>query len=153
MTESTPPARAVAHADTSSSRSGSATRAALWALAVAALIFCASSRSHVVTTGVTRIDDKFVHFSVYGLLATLVCRVRGGWRGAIWALLLTSAYGASDEWHQSFVPGRSSDVADWIADTAGAALGVLLYAGWPAYRRRLERSLWSRQLRIEKSSG
>ena len=31
------------------------------------------------------------------------------------------AYGATDEWHQSFVPGRSTELADWIADTAGAA--------------------------------
>ena len=47
------------------------------------------------------------------------------------------AYGASDEWHQSFVPGRSVDVADWIADAIGVVVGVLFYH-W--LRRRAWRS-------------
>jgi VanZ family protein len=38
--------------------------------------------------------------------------------------LIATAYGAIDEFHQSFVPGRSSTVADGIADAAGAALGA-----------------------------
>jgi len=32
----------------------------------------------------------------------------------------------TDEWHQSFVVGRFSDVADWVADTSGAALAVFV---------------------------
>ena len=46
-------------------------RAAVWALAIAGLIFLASSRSTVVSTGVTKIDDKFAHFAVYGLLKSV----------------------------------------------------------------------------------
>src|SRR5690348_17139558 len=69
-----------------------------WPLLIAAVIFLASSRSHVATPGLTRIDDKFAHFGVYGLLATLVCRMGSGWRGAIIALFAASLYGASDEW-------------------------------------------------------
>src|SRR4026207_61643 len=34
-----------------------------------------------------------------------------------WAVIASSAYGATDEYHQSFVPGRTADVADWTADT------------------------------------
>ena len=109
----------------------------VWPLAFAALIFFASSRSRVVGPHFQN-SDKLVHFAAYGLLATLICRQWPGWRGAGWALLLASAYGASDEWHQSFVPGRSSDVFDWVADTAGAALGVTLYTGWLRYRTLLE---------------
>jgi VanZ family protein len=51
------------------------------------------------------------------------------------------AFGVGDEWHQSFVPGRSSEWGDWVADTAGAALAIGLYAGWPWYRDRLEADL------------
>ena len=52
-----------------------------------------------------------------------------------------SLFGATDEWHQSFVPGRASEVKDWVADTLGAALAVSLYAGWGRYRRLLETSV------------
>ncbi len=37
-------------------------------------------------------------------------------------VLCCSLYGISDEWHQSFVPGRDSSIGDWLADTAGALL-------------------------------
>ncbi len=97
--------------------------------------------------------DKVVHFSVYGLLATLVCRQGRGWRAAGWALLAVSAYGASDEWHQSFVPGRTMELADWIADTAGAAWAVALYVGWQRYRLWLEYPIGVRSARIEKNCG
>lgn len=137
-------------AKVASSTGGLSWRAVVWAVVIAALIFLASSRSRVASPGVTQIDDKFAHFAVYGLLGTLVCRIKGG-RSALLALLIASVYGASDEWHQSFVPGRSSDVADWIADTLGAALAITLYARWSWYRELLERSLWRRQRRIENS--
>jgi VanZ family protein len=39
---------------------------------------------------------------------------------------MASAFGASDEFHQAFVPGRTADVADWMADTLGAAIGALV---------------------------
>ena len=41
---------------------------------------------------------------------------------ALRSVLLATAYGAVDEWHQSFVPGRVSSVADLLADASGAAL-------------------------------
>jgi VanZ family protein len=99
---------------------------------------------------VTKIDDKFAHFAVYGLLGTLVCRIgRCGWRAALLACVVAAGYGASDEWHQSFVPGRASDVGDWIADTLGAVVAIGLYTWWRWYRELLERPLWSRERRIE----
>ena len=117
----------------------------IWPFAVAALIFLASSRSHVRTPGFTRVDDKIAHFAVYGLLGTLVCRAGGGWRGALWSFVAVSAFGASDEWHQSFVPGRMCDVNDWIADTLGAGLAIGLYSLWPWYRNLLEGALGGRK--------
>ncbi|MDP3069338.1 MAG: VanZ family protein [Opitutaceae bacterium] len=117
----------------------------LWPLLLAAVVFYASGRSHVAGPGLTRVDDKIGHFLAYGLFATLLCRAFGAHgRGALIALLLASAYGASDEWHQSFVPGRNSELADWIADTLGAALAVGLYTWVTPYRRLLEAPLWRR---------
>lgn len=115
-------------------------RAWLWPVVIAVLIFTASSRSSVAGPKIPHFD-KVVHFSVYGLLGTLACRAILGRRGAWWALAAVSAYGATDEWHQHFVPGRSTELADWVADTAGAAIAILMYRRWTAYRLILEKPL------------
>lgn len=47
-------------------------------------------------------------------------------RAVLLAIALASLYGASDEFHQLFVPQRSCDAADWAVDTVAAALGALL---------------------------
>jgi VanZ family protein len=116
----------------------------IWPLVVAGTIFLASSRE-VTAPEFTRwipSFDKVAHFSVYGLLGTLTLRGLGTRRWAHGlAIAAVSLFGASDEWHQSFVPGRSCEVADWVADTLGAALAVSLYARWGRYRRLLETSL------------
>ena len=88
--------------------------------------------------------DKAAHFGVFGLLATLVGRPRGSW--PVWlAVAVVSLFGATDELHQSFTPGRSMDYHDWIADTLGALLAVTLYARWGWYRRLLETRLIRRR--------
>lgn len=119
-------------------------RAYFWPVAIAVLIISASHRSRVASPEIVNID-KLAHFAVYGLLATLLCRLGSGWRAAWGALMLASAFGASDEWHQSFVPGRESELADWVADTCGAALAVVLYQGSTHYRRLLEWPLFGRR--------
>ena len=114
----------------------------LWALALAFAVVLASGNNPapppVSFVGV----DKVAHFGVFGLLATAVLRVpfvwrRQGWR-SWWAVGAVAVFGATDEWHQSFTPGRAVEFADWIADTAGALLAVTLYVVWPAYRKLLE---------------
>jgi VanZ family protein len=42
------------------------------------------------------------------------------------AILIASVYGALDEIHQIFIPGRFADILDWLADFVGSLLGVLL---------------------------
>ena len=42
------------------------------------------------------------------------------------ALILSSLYGVSDEFHQIFTPSRSCDPMDWLVDTIAAALGALI---------------------------
>jgi len=116
----------------------------VWPLALAALIFFASSQSKLAGPDVEG-SDKVVHFSVYGLLATLAVRLVRTRRAAWLIILAVSLYGVSDEWHQSFTPGRSVEFADWLADTLGGAMAVLLYTRWSAYRRFLERPIRSKR--------
>jgi VanZ family protein len=117
----------------------------IWPALLAALIVVASSRSQVATPAIAHID-KVAHFGVYAMLATMTVRLGRGGRAAAGALLAVSFFGFTDEWHQSFVPGRSSDVWDWVADTSGAAVAVLLYTGSPGLRRMLEYKLGQRRI-------
>jgi VanZ family protein len=52
------------------------------------------------------------------------------------AVLLSAAYGATDEFHQRFVPGRTADLLDLAADTAGAAAAVAVVWLIARWRRR-----------------
>lgn len=72
--------------------------------------------------------DKLAHLVEYALLGFLLGRAteRPGWAWALAAL-----YGASDEFHQGFVPGREVSLWDWLADAAGAGLGSWLSARRP----------------------
>jgi len=68
------------------------------------------------------------HFVMYAVLgglyyAALAPRMGRG-RAAVAAVALASLYGVTDEFHQSFVPGRFPDMADWAVDTVGATVGV-----------------------------
>ena len=83
--------------------------------------------------GLQQGSDKLVHGLVYALLAWLWCRAlvrgRGGWAAGLGlAFAISSTWGLLDEWHQSFVPGRTAEVMDAVADVAGAAVGSLLAA-------------------------
>lgn len=122
----------------------------LYPAALAAMVVIASGRNHVAAPPIINID-KFIHFSVFGLLATLVARCPGVHRFR-YAILVVSCFGIADEFRQSFTPGRSVELADWIADTTGAATGVLLYAFWPWYRRLLETPLRLRRPRASAPS-
>ncbi|MHB0858672.1 MAG: VanZ family protein [Anaerolineae bacterium] len=53
------------------------------------------------------------------------------------AALLAILYGALDELHQSFVPGRCATLVDWITDIAGALCAVALLALWRRVRKHL----------------
>lgn len=98
-----------------------------------AVIYGFSSQSDPMPVVTAHVWDKLLHTLEYGALAFLLARAVWGEglsrpAALVAAVILTSAYGATDEYHQSFVPNRSSDVADWMADTVGASLGAGLYA-------------------------
>jgi hypothetical protein len=105
-----------------------------------ALIFVLSSRPDLPATPGG--SDKLVHGLAYAGLGLLLCRAYLGsalGRTAAFALavLTASLYGASDEWHQSFVPNRFADPLDWVADTLGALAGAAI---WLRLRRLRVRS-------------
>jgi VanZ family protein len=84
--------------------------------------------------------DRGVHLVEYGVLALLLARAvhvtwpERGLRGALFAVLLGFALGLLDEVHQLFVPGRSADILDLVADTAGACVAVGCYAAFTTSR-------------------
>ena len=77
--------------------------------------------------------DKLYHFIEYAILGGLIARAFLKAKPSVvpsqlvWGLaaVLSILYGASDEWHQTFVPGRLATVADWVADVLGSIAGVL----------------------------
>jgi VanZ family protein len=75
---------------------------------------------------------KCAHFTEYFILSLLVLRgIRAGRPGTrfAWALLVVAivlAYASLDEYHQSFVPGRTAAVRDVLIDTTGGAAAQLI---------------------------
>jgi len=116
-------------------------RALAWPILLAATIVAESSRVMPEVPGEFPGFDKVAHFGVYGLLGTAVLRTPWVWRRRQRVLItvgLVSFFGATDEWHQYFTPGRSCEFLDWVADTLGPMLAVTVYLRWSLYRRILE---------------
>ncbi len=67
--------------------------------------------------------DKVLHGGAFLVLAGLLTLATG--RPVVSALAAV-AYGVSDEVHQLFVPGRTADLADLMADAVGATVGAWL---------------------------
>jgi VanZ family protein len=110
---------------------------------IAACIWFLSSHSVLPRPGGILGFDKLQHLLVY---AAFACAA-GLWASpAFWkrrplvALLLAalagSAYGAIDEVHQYFVPGRDCSAGDWLADTLGALCGAAGIMALMARRRQ-----------------
>ena len=87
------------------------------------------------------LDDtlrQVAHVVEYAILAGLL------WRAArrsaarcpcLWAAVGSLVYAASDEFHQSFVPGRKAHLQDWLTDLVGVALGLAVTFAWHRLRR------------------
>ncbi|WP_193771115.1 VanZ family protein [Candidatus Magnetaquicoccus inordinatus] len=100
-------------------------------LGYSALIYSLSSAPILLPGPGFPLKDKLLHFLGYALLAALAWQSGRSWqlRASSWyAWGYAALYGISDEWHQYYVPGRSAEVADWLADSLGAACVVALLA-------------------------
>jgi VanZ family protein len=109
----------------------------LWGPVVAymAVIFLMSSLSEAPLP--PGMSDKSAHGIGYtGLAAVVVRALSGGlprpvsMRTAVTAVAIAVAYGASDEVHQMFVPGRSAELYDLAADAVGAIAGASACWAW-----------------------
>jgi len=88
--------------------------------------------------------DYMAHGVGYAGLGALLMRALAGgrlsamsWRWVLVATLLGGLYGVSDEFHQSFVPGRYPSLSDVVADTVGSlvgACGAAIAGGWLRFR-------------------
>ena len=95
-----------------------------------AVIFAVSAQPNPFPEVTARVSDKVLHLVEYSVLAALFVRALTregmGWRDAVLAaIVMTSLYGASDEYHQAFVPNRQARWADVCLDSFGAGLGVM----------------------------
>jgi len=99
-----------------------------------ALIFVLSSFP-IAVPHIERIPlrDKGIHLVEYAILGALCAhaatrtfphhsRVRAVMLGAF----LAASWGLTDELHQSFVPERTSDAFDLLADSVGATVGAFV---------------------------
>ena len=108
-------------------------------LLLMAVIFVFSAQPDL-NSGLGAIDTigrKLVHFLQYALLAFLWWRAfrtrLDDRRAALAAFAVTVLYAATDEYHQTFVEGRSGSPLDWAIDCAGAAVASV----WVGRRARV----------------
>lgn len=111
------------------------------------LIFWLSSIKtlpHVTTPIISA--DKLAHISIYFVLCWFFHRaflfqqslpLFKKW-SLLSAFILTCLYGYFDEVHQLFVPGRTYDYFDMLADAIGAFIYVILAVGVSRYKTRRE---------------
>jgi VanZ family protein len=88
---------------------------------------------------------KTAHLGEYAVLGLLLWRAlkqtgRRGvgssrWKVAAAVVLMSAAYAATDEFHQSFVPTRGASVRDVGIDTCGTLIGLALGCAWTNRRR------------------
>ena len=120
--------------------------AVVWAL----LIFILSSIPASKLPKISIVGfDKIVHGSLFFILGVLVHRAleprvqtdRFDWRRVIISVGVVIIYGASDELHQAWVPGRRVDILDLTADSVGGILSaIFVYFDEIRRRRKLSSS-------------
>lgn len=104
-------------------------------LALAA-VFWLSSLPQVPGTGLAW--DKLLHVVGYAGLGVITLRafhgglVRPRLKPTLLAGLFLLLWGISDEYHQSFVPGRDASGADVVADVIGFMIACVLVYAWSA---------------------
>jgi VanZ family protein len=104
-------------------------------MAYVALIFTVSSIPQLQAQIPFTVSDKILHALEYALLGFLFARAwsatppvaRSAAAVTLLAIGCAALVGASDEYYQSFVPGKESSVYDFVADAVGACLGQVAF--------------------------
>jgi VanZ family protein len=111
---------------------------AVWA----AVIFALSATPNLRVAEAADLDfvlRKAGHMAAFGILALLLWRaltLSAIRRAMVWSLVLTVAYAATDEFHQSFTAGRNASGVDVSIDAAGALIALLALVVWLHMRAR-----------------
>lgn len=92
----------------------------------------------------TDFSDKVNHFGAYGLLSVLLylnLKIQDKYKllrknAGTFTIIIASIYGMLDELHQMFVPGRSAEFWDWLADFSGSVVAVLILNIWYNYQNK-----------------
>jgi VanZ family protein len=98
-----------------------------------AAIFIQSAYPSIARLHDVPFGDKYLHFIGYAILGILFFRafrsshIENRLFVASLSICASTAYGISDEIHQYFVPYRSADVMDALADMVGSCTGVMVY--------------------------
>ena len=82
---------------------------------------------------IDKIEDvirKIAHFSIYSLVGILLMALLSTYNISennkiFYTIIIGMIYAMSDEFHQSFIPGRSGQVSDVFLDTLGVSVGCL----------------------------
>ncbi len=96
-----------------------------WLVCAQAALFGSEANVDLVSSA-----GHFCEYLVLGaLLHNALSRNVPAGRAVALAVLIASAYGATDEIHQLFVPGRMCDPVDWLVDTVGSLAGAVAFYG------------------------
>jgi len=99
-------------------------------VALMGVIFALSAQPDL-NSGLGTVDTvlrKLAHMAAFGLLWWFWLRALGR---PLTAALITLVYAASDEWHQSFVDGRTGTPVDWAIDAVGVAIAAAVFYSQP----------------------
>lgn len=96
------------------------------------LIFFFSSRSIDLKADIPFMDKAIhlIEFAILGFLLSFGCFSSLKYRLKVKAYLTFfsgTLLGALDELHQYFIPSRSTEILDWMADVLGVLLGLLIF--------------------------
>jgi VanZ family protein len=97
------------------------------AIAWMGVIFWFSAQpKEVLNFGQSTLVSKLAHVAEYAILGWLIQRAREDQHAGWQAWLMAAIYAATDEFHQSFTPGRHPLATDVLIDSFGAAIGVAM---------------------------
>ena len=97
-------------------------------------IFIGTSLPSDELSTIVEIGDKLKHFLAYFILAILLAlnlHFQDKWKNVsinylVYTFIICTFYGVIDELHQIFVPNRSAEFYDWVADLFGSTMGIIL---------------------------
>ena len=83
--------------------------------------------------------DKAVHWTLFSVQCWFIASALRSPNRSLpatvgLAILLASGYGAVDEFHQHYVPNRTCDFMDWLADTLGASAAAGAFYAYETHR-------------------